>query len=39
MAAAQVREGNTDVKYGVRHDFTTYTAAQESSSTIDPDDE
>ena len=37
MAAAQVREGYTDVKYGVRHDITTVTAAPESSSTISPD--
>ena len=39
VAAAQVREGYTDVKYEVRHDITTDTAAPESSSTICPDDE
>ena len=39
VAAAQVREGYTDVKYGVRHDITTDTAESESSSTIGPDDE
>ena len=39
VAAAQVSEGYTDVKYGVRHDITTDIAAPESRSTIGPDDE
>ena len=39
MEVAQISEGYTDVKFGVRHDIANYTAEPESRSTIGLDDE